>query len=460
MDWATKRQLQYIGIAFFVVIIFVVVPFFIFIYKAPTCFDGVKNGEETGVDCGGACKLLCTAQIAEPISRWDPRVFAVGNGAYSVLAYFENPNAAAEVTKAPYSFKLYDAQGVFITERTGFTFIPRGVKFAVFEPNINTGERVPTRATFEFTAPLTWVRNTAASPNLSLTNKALLYASTTPRVEASITNTTLDRVKNVDLISIVYDGAGNAIGASRTYLEALEAEAKQNIVFTWPAPFATKAEVCSEPVDIVLAIDRSGSMAAFGKDPPQPLTDVKNAGIFFINQLSENDYASLVSFSTTATNDSPLASGVKTIVDAADKIAIKFNEGIQQTNIHDALVASQNELASSRHRDGVPGIVVLLTDGVATVPVKAKDSRYPETSAMEVAKDIKAQGIRIFTIGLGKDLNVQFLKDVATSPSDFYSAPSAKDLTGIYTQIATKICKKKPAAIEIIPRINPYSIVF
>jgi Mg-chelatase subunit ChlD len=461
MDWATKRQLQYFGIIILVVVIFIVVPFFVFIYKAPTCFDGFKNGGETGIDCGGSCRLLCPAQISEPISRWDPRIFNISTSTYGVLAYLENPNVAAEVYNAPYSFKLYDAQGILVTERAGTTYIPKGGNFAVLEPNINTGERIPVRATFSFTKVLTWVRNTNKSPSIEITNETLISTSTTPRVEATVKNNSLDRVPNIDLTVIVFDGAGNAIGASRTYIDALSPGQSQNITFTWPAPFATKAEVCSAPVDVELVLDRSGSMSALGANPPQPLSDVKSAAIYFLNQLDQSDQAGLVSFATTATttNESLLSSNFTSIEHAIDSVAI-LKDGIQETNITDGITKAIGELSSTRHRDGVSSVLVLLTDGVATLPKSIGDKSYPENSAIATGQSAKGQGIQIFTIGLGKDVNVDFLKNLASNPDDFYAAPTTKELTGIYTQIATKICTKKPASIQIIPRLFPYNIAF
>ena len=461
MDWATKRQLQYLGILFFSVILFIVIPFFVFIYKSPTCFDGAKNGKETGIDCGGSCRLLCTAEIANPISRWDPRVFKVASSSYSVLAYMENPNVAAEVYNAPYSFKLFDAQGVLITERTGTTFIPKGINFAVFEPNVNTGERIPVRATFAFTKELTWVRNTTSSPVIDVSNQTLLSPDTTPRVEAKVTNNSLDRVPNIDLTAIVSDGAGNAIGASRTYIDALEPGQSEKVTFTWPGPFAAKVEVCERPVDVILALDRSGSMASLGVNPPQPLTDVKNAGLFFINQLEQNDLASLVSFATEAatTSESFLTSNFAQLKEYISALAILKN-GTQQTNITDALAKSFAELQSARHRQGIQGVIVLLTDGVATLPEMKGDTKYPENSALSLGNTVKTAGVRIFTIGLGKDVNAGFLQTLASAPEDYYSAPTTAQLTTIYSQIATKICTKKPASIEVLPRLYPYTIAF
>jgi Mg-chelatase subunit ChlD len=461
MDWATKRQLQYLGMLFLFVVIFMVIPFYIFIYKPPTCFDGIQNGGETGIDCGGSCRLLCTADIAVPVSRFDPRIFQMASGTVSVLAYMENVNVAAESFHAPYEFKLYDSQGNFITSKTGETYIPKGQAFAIFEPNISTGSRIATRATFAFTQALIWVRNTTPYPSIGVTNSPIENASTTPRVDAIVTNNSLGTVSNLDFVVMVSDGAGNTIGASHTFIDSLGAGATQNIAFTWPKPFSTTAVACQSPVDVALILDRSGSMAALGKNPPEPLTDVKNAAIYFANQLDQKDYGALVSFANTATTTAFLSpmSDPTFLNNAIDQVAILTN-GVQNTNIEDGIAQAYNELNSPRHRAGVSTIMVLLTDGVADLPTKVGDSKYPEASALAAAQLAKDSGTRIFTIGLGKDVNVNFLQSIASSPTDSYLAPSATVLSGIYSQIATSICKQTPAVVQIISRVFPYSIVY
>ena len=458
MDWATKRQLQYLSVIFFAIVLFVALPFYVFIYKAPTCFDGKKNGPETGIDCGGACKLLCTAEISKPLSRWDPRIFYIASSTYSVLAYLENPNVAAEVYHAPYSFKLFDSQGILITERKGDTYIPKGGYFAVFEPNIVTGGRTPARATFQFSNSLIWIRNTDTPPAIDVTNKGLASASTSPRVSATVKNNSLDTVSNIDLTSIVYDGSGNAIGASRTYVESLAPGKSKDVTFTWPAPFLKDTEVCSTPVDVILALDRSGSMSSLGQSPPQPLTDVKNAAAFFVHKLTEHDQASIVSFATSATTShAMLTSNFDELEKSINDISI-LSGGIQSTNIADALYKSYDELNSARHRTEASGVIVLLTDGVANLPQKQGDATFAENAAQSIGTQAKNVGLRIFTIGLGKDVNTNFLSSLASTPDDFYLAPTSDQLTNIYTQIGTKLCTKKTATIEIIPRIFPYAI--
>ena len=413
------------------------------------------------MDCGGNCRLLCTADVAVPVLKFDPRVFQMASGTVSVLAYLENVNVAAESLHAPYEFNLYDAEGNLITTRTGETYIPKGTTFAVFEPNISTGSRIVTHATFEFTKPLTWIRNTTPDPSLDITNGTIQDASTTPRINATVTNNSLDTVSNIDLVVMVSDGAGNVIGASHTYIGSLAVGASQNIVFTWPKPFSTSATVCQSPVDVALVLDRSGSMAALGNNPPEPLTDVKNAAIYFANQLDQKDDGALISFANTATTTAFLSpmSDPTSLDNAIDKIAI-LTGGVQNTNIQDGISQAFGELSSPRHRAGVSTVIVLLTDGVADLPTKANDAQYPETSALAAAQLAKNSGTRIFTIGLGKDVNVNFLQSIASAPTDSYLAPSANNLNSIYTQIATTICKQSPAVVQIIPRVFPYSIVY
>ena len=457
MEWATKRKLQYFGLIVAVLLIFVVIPFYVFIYQAPTCFDGFKNGDETGEDCGGSCKLLCSAQIAEPIARWDPRVFKISAGVYSVVAYLENPNVTGEVVNAPYVFKLFDKQNVLIAERKGRTFIPKGATFGVFEGGIEVGERIPTRATFTFEGPLMWTRNVLQSPQLTVVNKALTRLETSPRVDAQVTNNSFERVQNIELVAIISDGSGNAIAASRTFIENLERGTTMPIVFTWPQPFETRADICESPVDIAAVIDRSGSMEFLSKNPAQPLTDVKNAAVYFVNQLGPNDLASIISFANEASVDAALTQDKAILTSSIDSITIRAN-GTQNTNFASGITAAINELLSERGRSEVRKVIVALTDGVATHPQKQGDKQYPETIAFEEAEKAKAYGISLFTIGLGKDLNVPFLQAVASSSEEFYLAPTAKELTDIYKEIATKICKRKPATIEIIPRIYPKNI--
>ena len=129
--------------------------------------------------------------------------------------------------------------------------------------------------------------------------------------------------------------------------------------------------------------------------------------------------------------------------------------GVQNTNIGDGIIAAREELSSTRRRENADKVLVLLTDGVPTLPTKAGQKGYPETYAIESAELARKDGISIFTIGLGKNVNVNLLRKIATSTTEAYFAPTTEELGNIYSQISTKICKKNPAVIDIYVKVLP-----
>ncbi|MFN8421942.1 MAG: VWA domain-containing protein [Anaerolineae bacterium] len=85
--------------------------------------------------------------------------------------------------------------------------------------------------------------------------------------------------------------------------------------------------------------------------------------------------------------------------------------------------------------------MILLTDGLPNrVPTPYPSGRQEDT-VLAAATALKAQGVRVFTIGLGEEDDVfkQLLRDAASTPSDFYFAPDGEDLEGIYERIAGTI---------------------
>ncbi len=453
-SWSAKRKLVYAIMFFSFVIIVVGLPTFFIWYQKPTCFDGKKNGDEVGVDCGGSCRLLCSFEAVEPDILWS-RSFKVSNGLYSATAYIQNHNFTSEAVNVPYVFKIYDKTNSLIAERTGQAYIPKNKIFAIFEPTIQVGEKVPYRTTFEFTKNPVWVKDDSVPPDLVVREKSLSREDALPRIDASIQNNSLIPFSNIEVVALVYDGKDNAIGASRTYLDYLAKDQSADVVFTWPAPFDTQTNICKTPADVMMVIDRSGSMASDGQDPPQPLTDVKNAAVLFVNQLGESDKVGLVSYADTPSEpiDSELTSDFKKVKDSILSIKIG-TDGLQQTNIGDGLKKALSELGSERHDNVARRIIIMLTDGVPTRPLKSGDDKYPETYALKISDEAKTAGVQLYTIGLGSNVNQDYLKGLASTPDYYFPVASSKNLGSIYKQIATSICKDTPTSIEIIPIVQ------
>tara|TARA_B100000745_G_scaffold262983_1_gene187260 strand:- start:6239 stop:6967 length:729 start_codon:yes stop_codon:yes gene_type:complete len=212
---------------------------FFSIYEPASCFDGKKNQGETAPDLGGPCILLDPAFV-QPIAVQWTRSFAVRDGFYNAISYVENNNKEAGVTNVRYIFKLYDARNILIAERTGETPIYPGKVFPIFEGRIDTGNRVPVRATFDFLTDKVWEKMLDPSRGIVVFNETIENRDTTPRVDAEVKNTTLESYRNVVLIATVFDANGNAINASRTIISRIDPTESLPVAFTWPAAFSEK----------------------------------------------------------------------------------------------------------------------------------------------------------------------------------------------------------------------------
>lgn len=238
MNWALKRQIFYI----IILILFVSGFGFLVLYpqlnKAPTCTDNKQNGEETGVDCGGACARACLVQMDDISVLW-ARAFRVIPGRYNAVAYITNHNKNAAIKKINYRFRFGDEKNVYIGKREGSTYVPPGGNFAVFEPAIDVGNSIPVYTTFEFTETPAWFQ---VSPEkieqlkIGISNIILKDESTAPRLSATVKNDSLFTIPNVSVVTILHEKGGNAVGASRTFINELKPLQISNINFTWPEP--------------------------------------------------------------------------------------------------------------------------------------------------------------------------------------------------------------------------------
>ena len=182
------------------------------------------------------------------------------------------------------------------------------------------------------------------------------------------------------------------------------------------------------PVRIVQAIDRTGSMAAFGYDD-----DARANAKRFVDLMSLGDSTAVVSFADPspdpaatpfadrATVDYPLTVLTTSTVNAArDEIdALAFGGW---TSLGAGLQTAVDLLApTAAGRDAI----VLLSDGF--------ENREPWTAA--VLAGFPA-GIPVHTIALGPQSDVPLLQQIATDTGGtFHLSPSSLDLYTIYNQI-------------------------
>lgn len=199
-------------------------------------------------------------------------------------------------------------------------------------------------------------------------------------------------------------------------------------------------DITTNPVDIVLILDRSGSMSG------SPLTSMKNGAKTFIDIIDKNTDSvadgeiglgskiGIVSFSDTATKDTALITSVATLKNSIDSItaggltnhADAFTKAIE---LFDPLSTNQK-------------IMIIFTDGKTTTgPLPAP-----------IAAGARAAGITIYCIGLigANGIDISVLNDWATDPDSSHVSvtPDSADLEKLFEELANNL--SKPSATNIV----------
>ena len=235
LDWAKKMRLMLIGGIALVAIVVIGATVFAFVYKVPSCTDKTQNQKESGVDCGGPCTYLCTAQVNAPNVLF-ARALELPGGRTDVVAYIQNPNKQAQTKGAPYTIELYAADATLVARVSGFVDLPAGTVTPIYIRAAAQGSNVA-RAFINF-APekISWKSVTGERAVPRVTDSALTEGDS-PRVSAKLANETYDPMYDIRSVAVVYDSEGTAIAASETLVPAIRAQSAVPITFTWNEPF-------------------------------------------------------------------------------------------------------------------------------------------------------------------------------------------------------------------------------
>jgi Mg-chelatase subunit ChlD len=445
--WAFRRRFQYTsgflsGLGMFGVLIY-----FLAFYSSASCFDGILNGEETFVDAGGSCVRIDPATVTPPSLVW-AESFAVETGQYNAVAYVENANQTAATPALEYTFQLLN-KDVVVAERSGVTVLPPNSAYPIFEGRIFTDNLAEVTETRLVLSPAQdWRPASIGRDQFRSTDIQLVDADTRPRLNVELENAELTWAENVEVVATIFNTFGEAVTASQTYIEDIAPRSTRDITFTWPNPLTRTVKSCVIPTDVVLGIDLSGSMNNDGGNPPQPISDALRAASTFAGSLQEKDQVGVVTFATQASLasqlDNSFATGAQSVL--ALQIAPAAETGY--TNTVEALRQAKAELASARHNPDARRVLVLLTDGLPTVSGAAD----VVTEAEVLAQKLTAAGVEIYAIGLGENVDVRFIQNIASESANAYFAPTGADLANIYVEITSALCEAGEGKIEVIAK--------
>ena len=174
------------------------------------------------------------------------------------------------------------------------------------------------------------------------------------------------------------------------------------------------------PLGIILTVDTSGSMQGAA------IASAKQAILPVVNALQTGDQAALLTFAQTVTLAVPLTGETGTLAAAIQAMAATGNTALF------AGVMRAAELASAAPQPR--RAVVLLSDGE---DFGAASGGITRDQALEAAR---AAGVPFFVVGLGQEVDQQFLTSLAsTTGGQYFAAADPAQLGQLYSRISDRL---------------------
>ena len=199
--------------------------------------------------------------------------------------------------------------------------------------------------------------------------------------------------------------------------------------------------------DIMLILDRSGSMKHDGLNPEQPLTDTKTAAKQFVTNIETSplseDQIGLVWYSTRAKLVRKLTTNYARV-----RRSINRSRADGWTNIPHALRLARLEVTSKRGNPRATRVAILLSDGETNTlmngAVGGSDGKLFVPQSQQLARneaDLMAdESITLYTISLGNNADQAFMAELAARGNgQHFFSPSVTQLDGIFQEISDRI---------------------
>jgi len=215
------------------------------------------------------------------------------------------------------------------------------------------------------------------------------------------------------------------------------------IAWARPRTLMKGEEAKARGIDIMIALDTSGSMRALDFNPKDRMTVAKQAAKTFISHR-QFDRIGLVAFAGVAVLQCPLTLDYGVLLDFLDQVDVGVTT-TENTAIGTAIATAANHLKRSTAKSKV---IVLVTDG---------RNNSGEIDPLTAAQAATGLGIKIYTIGVGirgnsvipvdtawgrqlvpiqEDLDEPALEEIAHATGGrYYRAASTKEFDEIFGEI-------------------------
>ncbi len=253
MEPRTQKKLIIGAVYSLIFLVFLGALFYFFFYQAPTCTDGVQNGKEGGIDCGGTCLNVCEEKVTgQPFTIEEVAIMPGGRERYDILGKVYNPNDTEGASSFQYTIELKNSSGTIIATRSGTSFILPQEHKTLIEVGIESRE-TPAEATLRV-ENISWERFSGyqEKPNINIYQKR--YNQITSGVgfgEAFglVSNESPFDFRSLTVKVILRDGSGKPLAINSTEMRTITSGEERDFRLVWPEAFPGAVEQVEMEVD-------------------------------------------------------------------------------------------------------------------------------------------------------------------------------------------------------------------
>jgi hypothetical protein len=202
-----------------------------------------------------------------------------------------------------------------------------------------------------------------------------------------------------------------------------------------------------EPLDVVLALDNSGSMRV--NDPQRLMT---KAVASFVAQLPVNSQAGLLVFDSSVRmllDLTPTADASFSARLAAALMAVDYKGS--KTDIPGAVERSTYEIRS-KGRQGSRRAIILFTDGIIDLGDAAKDSARRNWLHTRLTQEAVQEHIGVFGIAFTGDADFQLMQSLSRDTgASYFRIQNPSEISPAFGQIASMLTPRPALVVQATP---------
>ena len=221
----------------FYLIIFILIVFGLYrglINPVTTCFDGLQNQDEEGIDCGGPC-TACEILALRPLKVvGSPKILSLDSGQSVVIAKIFNPNTGYSATTFNYKMDLFKTSGRRLDTIKGESFIYASETKYLLELNLDRYDQDISHAEIEISDPVWKEAAVFSKPNLTVKNLLTEELSQKIKVSGSVINNGAITVSRVKITTILVNSFNIELFASQITLGSINSLEEKNFIIFFP----------------------------------------------------------------------------------------------------------------------------------------------------------------------------------------------------------------------------------